>query len=156
MKRAILIFILVLVMSCITLANITDFFRSIPKPIRVAIGVGIGLYAASWAYSWIFEPIILVAQNPYGAFNFGPFIVIDHYIWNQYDEEDRNYVLNHEYTHYVQHALFGPIVSLTYPVFSLYSIIKTGNQWDANFWEVQASESGDSKPDWQPSFVIKF
>ena len=67
MKRAILIFILVLVMSCITLANITDFFRSIPKPIRVAIGVGIGLYAASWAYSWIFEPIILVAQNPYGA-----------------------------------------------------------------------------------------
>lgn len=156
MKRAILILAILVLISCIGLSTITEFFNSIPKPVKVCIGVCIAVYAASWAYSLMFDPIIIVADNYYGAFSFGPFIVMDEWIWESNTEQGLNVVLNHEYTHYAQHALFGPIVSLTYPIFALYSIIKTGNQWDANFWEMQACESGDSKPSWQPSFVIKF
>ena len=155
MKKVILV-LLILCIGCLIHANIVEFFESIPPVVRYAVGTVITVYALSWAYSWVFDPIVIVAENGYGAFNFGPFIVIEPCIWYSNDVEWRNTVLNHEYTHYVQHAVYGPILSISYPILAAYSTIKTGNQWDANYWELQAIELSDcSKPDWEPSFVIE-
>ena len=155
MKKVFLV-LLILCIGCLIHANIVEFFESIPPVVRYTVGAAITVYALSWAYSWVFDPIVVVAENGYGAFNFGPFIVVDSYLWYDASESSRNLVLNHEYVHYVQHALYGPILSLTYPIFCWYSTIKTGNQWDANYWELQAIELSDcSKPAWEPSFVIE-
>ena len=121
---------LILCIGCLIHANIVEFFESIPPVVRYAVGTVITVYALSWAYSWVFDPIVIVAENGYGAFNFGPFIVIEPCIWYSNDIEWRNTVLNHEYTHYVQHAVYGPILSISYPILALYSNIKSGNQWD--------------------------
>lgn len=148
--------ILILAIGSLSVANIVEFFESIPPIVKYGIGAGIAVYGLSWAYPWFFDPIIIVGDTEFGAFCFGPLIVISPYLWSEAPENSRNIVLNHEYVHYIQHAIFGPILSLTYPVFSLYSIVKTGNQWDANYWELQAIQLSDSsKPSWKPSFVIE-
>ena len=147
---------LILCIGCLIHANIVEFFESIPPVIKYAVGTAITVYALSWAYSWVFDPIIIITPNGYGAFNFGPFIVVNPDIFHHEQETVLNHVLNHEYVHYVQHAIYGPILSLTYPICCWYSTFKTGNQWDANYWELQAIELSDcSKPDWEPSFVIE-
>jgi len=155
MKKVILV-LLILCIGCLIHANIVEFFESIPPVVRYAVGTVITVYALSWAYSWVFDPIIIITPNGYGAFNFGPFIVVNPDIFHHEQETVLNHVLNHEYVHYVQHAIYGPILSLTYPICCWYSTFKTGNQWDANYWELQAIELSDcSKPDWEPSFVIE-
>lgn len=154
--KKLLVIVLVVVIGSMSIANIVEFFESIPPVVKYAVGTVITVYAVSWAYSWFFDPIMVVADTTYGAFNFGPFIVVSPYFWYDASESSRNTVINHEYVHYVQHAIYGPILSLTYPIFSWYSTFKTGNQWDANYWELQAIELSDcSKPDWEPSFVIE-
>jgi len=154
--KKLLAIVLVVVIGSVSFANIVEFFESIPPVVKYGIGAGIALYGLSWACSWIFDPIVVVTDTKYGAYNFGPFIVVDSYLWYDASESSRNLVLNHEYVHYVQHALYGPILSLSYPVFALYSTLKIGNQWEANYWELQAIELSDcSKPAWQPSLVIE-
>ena len=154
--RKLLVIALLAVISCVSVGNIVEFFESIPPIVKYGIGAGIALYGLSWAYTWLFDPIVVVTDTKYGAFNFGPFIVVSPDIFHHEQETVLNHVLNHEYVHYVQHAIYGPILSLTYPIFYWYSTIKTGNQWDANYWELQAIELSDcSKPDWEPSFVIE-
>ena len=155
MKKLLVIVVLIAV-SSLSFANIIEFFESIPPVIKFSVGAGIALYGLSWAYPWVFDPIVIVAENGYGAFNFGPFIVIEPCIWYSNDVEWRNTVLNHEYTHYVQHAVYGPILSVTYPILALYSNIKSGNQWDENYWEIQASLATDEPPSWKPAFVWKW
>ena len=155
MKKRLAI-VLVIIIGSMSIANIVEFFEEIPPVVKYAVGTVITIYGLSWAYSWFFDPIIVVADTTYGAFNFGPFIVIEPDIWYSNNTKWKNIVLNHEYTHYVQHALYGPILSISYPILAAYSTIKTGNQWDANYWELQAIELSDcSKPDWEPSFVIE-
>ena len=154
--KKLLVIVLVVVIGSMSIANIMEFFESIPPVIKYAVGTAITVYAVSWAYSWFFDPIMVVANTPYGAFNFSPFIVVSPDIYYHEQETVLNHVLNHEYVHYVQHAIYGPILSLTYPIFCWYSTIKTGNQWDANYWELQAIELSDiSSPAWEPSFVIE-
>ena len=154
--RKLLVIALLAVISCVSVGNIVEFFESIPPVVKFGVGAGIALYGLSWAYPWFFDPLIVVWDTDSGAFCFGPFIVINPYLWSEAPESSRNIVLNHEYVHYIQHALFGPILSLSYPIFSAYSILKTGNQWDANPWELQAIRISDtSKPDWEPSFVVE-
>ena len=154
--KKLLAIVLVIVIGSMSIANIVEFFESIPPAVKYAVGTVITVYAVSWAYSWFFDPIVIVAGTTYGAFSFGPLIVIDSELWCGTSESSRNLVLNHEYVHYVQHAIYGPILSLTYPIFCWYSTIKTGNQWDANYWELQAIELSDgSPPAWEPSFVIE-
>jgi hypothetical protein len=151
--RKLLVIALLAVISCVSVGNIVEFFESIPPIVKYGIGAGIALYGLSWAWNWIFEPIVIVGDNPYGAFCFGPVIAVDRYIWYEWEELDRNYMLNHEYTHYIQHALFGPVMSLTYPIFCLYSTLKTGNRWDGNYWEIQAMQAPDTAPSWKPLAV---
>lgn len=155
MKKVFLVF-LILCIGCLIHANIVEFFEGIPPVIKFSVGAGIALYGLSWAYPWFFDPIVIVAGTTYGAYNFGPFIVVSPDIYHHEQETVLNHVLNHEYVHYVQHAIYGPILSLTYPVCCWYSTFKTGNQWDANYWELQAIELSDiSSPAWEPSFVIE-
>lgn len=155
MKKLLVIVVLIAV-SSLSFANIIEFFESIPPVIKFSVGAGIALYGLSWAYPWVFDPIVVIWDTDFGAFCFGPFIVMDTYLWSEAPESSRNIVLNHEYVHYIQHAVFGPILSLSYPILAAYSTLKTGNQWDANLWELQAIELSDSsKPAWQPSFVIE-
>ena len=155
MKKMLVIVLLIAVTS-LSFANIVEFFEGIPPVIKFSVGAGIALYGLSWAYPWVFDPIVVVWDTDFGAFCFGPFIVMDTYLWSEAPESSRNIVLNHEYVHYIQHAVFGPILSLSYPILAAYSTIKTGNQWDANYWELQAIELSDSsKPAWEPSFVIE-
>ena len=155
MKKLLVIVVLIAV-SSLSFANIIEFFESIPPVIKFSVGAGIALYGLSWAYPWVFDPIVVIWDTDFGAFCFGPFIVISPYLWNEASEDSRNIVLNHEYVHYIQHAIYGPILSLTYPVCCWYSTFKTGNQWDANYWELQAIELSDiSSPAWEPSFVIE-
>ena len=154
--KKLLVIVLVIIIGSMSIANIVEFFEEIPPVVKYAVGTVITIYGLSWAYSWFFDPIIVVADTTYGAFNFGPFIVVSPYFWYDASESSRNTVINHEYVHYVQHAIYGPILSLTYPIFCWYSTIKTGNQWDANYWELQAIELSDiSSPAWEPSFVIE-
>lgn len=154
--RKLLTIVLILAIGCISFANIVEFFESIPPVVKYGIGAGIALYGLSWAYSWFFDPIVVIAGSRYGAYSFGPFIVIDHYLWYDASENSRNMVLNHEYVHYIQHAVYGPILSLTYPVASLYSILKSGNQWNDNFWEQQAIFlATNDPPGWKPQFILR-
>jgi len=154
--KKLLVIVLLIALSSLSFANIIEFFESIPPIVKFGIEAGIGIYGLAWAYPWFFDPIVIVGETDFGAFCFGPFIVINPYLWSEAPESSRNIVLNHEYVHYIQHALFGPILSLSYPIFSAYSILKTGNQWDANPWELQAIRISDtSKPDWEPSFVVE-
>lgn len=154
--KKMLVIVLVIVVTSLSFANLVEFFDSIPPALKFGTGAVIGIYGLSWAYPWFFDPIVIVGDTEFGAFCFGPFIVISPYLWNEASEDSRNIVLNHEYVHYIQHAIYGPILSLSYPVLAAYSTIKTGNQWNANYWELQAIELSDSsKPDWEPSFVIE-
>lgn len=152
MKKVILV-LLILCIGCLIHANIVEFFESIPPVIKYAVGTAITVYALSWAYSWVFDPIIIITPNGYGAFNFGPFIVIEPDIWYSNNTKWKNIVLNHEYTHYVQHAVYGPILSISYPILALYSNIKSGNQWDDNYWEIQANLASDEPPSWKPLVI---
>jgi len=154
--RKLLVIALLAVISCVSIGNIVEFFESIPPIVKYGIGAGIALYGLSWACSWIFEPIVVVTDTKYGAYNFGPFIVVDSYLWYDASESSRNLVLNHEYVHYVQHALYGPILSLTYPVCYWYSTLKSGDQWTANYWEQQAITLATSDPpDWKPALILE-
>ena len=157
--KKLLAIVLVIVISSVSIANIVEFFEEIPPAVKYAVGTVITVitvYAVSWAYSWFFDPIIVVADTKHGAYTWGPVIVVSPDIYHHEQETVLNHVLNHEYVHYVQHAIYGPILSLTYPIFCWYSTIKTGNQWDANYWELQAIELSDiSSPAWEPSFVIE-
>ncbi len=155
MKKLFVLALLV-VISCVSMGNIIEFFENISPIVKYGVGAGIALYGLSWAYPWFFDPIVVIWDTDFGAFCFGPFIVMDNYLWYEAPESSRNIVLNHEYVHYIQRAIYGPILSLSYPVFALYSTLKIGNQWEANYWELQAIELSDcSKPAWQPSFVIE-
>jgi len=154
--KKLLAIVLVIIIGSMSIANIVEFFEEIPPVVKYAVGTAITVYGLSWAYSWFFDPIVIVAGTTYGAFNFGPFIVVSPDIYHHEQETVLNHVLNHEYVHYVQHAIYGPILSLTYPICCWYSTFKTGNQWDANYWELQAIELSDiSSPAWEPSFVIE-
>ena len=153
--RKLLAITLVLAIACITFANIVDFFEEIPPVVRLVAGGAIAIYGLSWAYSWVFDPIVVVTDTGYGAYSFGPFIVINPYLWYDAPESSRNAVLNHEYVHYVQHALYGPVLSLTYPICYWYSTLKSGNQWSANFWEQQAiSLATNDPPTWKPALIL--
>jgi hypothetical protein len=154
--RKLLAIVLVLAIACIAFSNIVEFFEGIPPVVRFVVGGAIAIYGLSWAYTWLFDPIVVVTDTKYGAYNFGPFIVVDSYLWYDASESSRNLVLNHEYVHYVQHALYGPILSLTYPVCYWYSTLKSGDQWTSNPWEQEAfAIQTIQKPDWQPSLVIE-
>ena len=148
MKKIVAVFV-ILALCCVAFGNLIDIWNKIPKLAKVSVGA----YLVAWAWNWIFDPVIIVGDNPYGAFCFGPVIAVDRYIWYEWKTADRNYMLNHEYTHYIQHALFGPVMSLTYPVFCLYSTLKTGNRWDGNYWELQAMQAPDTAPNWKPLAV---
>jgi len=151
--RKLLVIALLAVISCVSVGNIVEFFESIPPVVKYGIGAGIALYGLSWAYTWLFDPIVVVTDTKYGAYNFGPFIVIEPDIWYSNNTKWKNIVLNHEYTHYVQHAVYGPILSISYPILALYSNIKSGNQWDGNYWEIQAMQAPDTAPSWKPLAV---
>ena len=154
--KKLLVIVLLIALSSLSFANIIEFFESIPPVVKYAVGTVITVYAVSWAYSWFFDPIIVVADAKHGAYTWGPIIVVSPNVYHHEVETVLNHVLNHEYVHYIQHAIYGPILSLTYPIFCWYSTIKTGNQWDANYWELQAIELSDiSSPAWEPSFVIE-
>jgi hypothetical protein len=154
--RKIVAIALMVIIGSMSIANIVEFFEEIPPAVKYAVGTVITVYAVSWAYSWFFDPIMVVADTTYGAYTFGPVIVVSPDIYHHEQETVLNHVLNHEYVHYIQHAIYGPILSLTYPIFYWYSTLKTGNQWDANYWELQAIELSDcSLPAWEPSFVIE-
>jgi len=154
--RKLLTIVLILAIGCISFANIVEFFESIPPVVKYGIGAGIALYGLSWAYSWFFDPIVVVADSKYAAYSFGPLIVVSPSLWYDGSESVRNIVLNHEYVHYIQHALYGPILSLTYPLCHWYSTLKSGNQWSDNFWEQQAiSLATNDPPSWKPQFILR-
>ena len=151
--RKLLAIVLVLAVFCVTFSNVVEFFEGIPPVVRFVVGGAIAVYGLSWAYTWLFDPIVVVTDTKYGAYNFGPFIVVDSYLWYEASESSRNLVLNHEYVHYVQHAVYGPILSISYPILALYSNIKSGNQWDDNYWEIQANLASDEPPSWKPLVI---
>ena len=154
--KKLLAIVLMLAITCIAFSNIVEFFEGIPPVIRFAVGGAIAIYGLSWAYTWLFDPIVIVTDTEYGAFNFGPFITIDTYLWYDAPESSRNLVLNHEYVHYIQHALYGPIMSLTYPICYWYSTLKSGDQWSANYWEQQAiSLATNDMPTWKPALILE-
>ena len=70
--KKLLAIVLVLAIACIAFSNIVEFFEEIPPAVKYAVRTVITVYAVSWAYSWFFDPIVIVAGTTYGAFNFGP------------------------------------------------------------------------------------
>jgi hypothetical protein len=149
--RKVLVLILILAIGCTALSNIAGFFESIPKPVKTIVGIGVAILGVSWAYTWFFDPIVILVENPFGAVSFGPFIVFDQKNWTA----PKNWVWNHEYSHYCQYAFFGPAMLPLYLVSAGYSLLTTGNIWDNNPWESYPMDDF-SPPCWDPQFIIRF
>jgi hypothetical protein len=66
-----------------------------------------------------------------------------------------NWVWNHEYSHYCQYAVFGPVMFPLYVICAGYSLITSGNIWDNNPWESYPMDDF-SPPCWDPQFIIRF
>ncbi len=65
-------------------------------------------------------------------------------------------MLAHEYIHFMQAALYTPLINgPIYSIFTLYSNWKTGNQWDVNPLEQQA-HYWSYNLFFEPKFVLRF
>ncbi len=148
--KKLLAIVLILVIGCISSANIVEFFESIPPVVKYVVGAGVVVLGASWAYTWFFDPIVILVENPFGAVTFGPLIFFDDKNW----DAPENWVWNHEYSHYCQYALFGPVMFPLYIVCAGFSFVTSGNIWDNNPWE-QYPMDDSSPPCWEPQLVIR-
>jgi len=148
--KKLLAIVLILVIGCISSANIVEFFESIPPVVKYVVGAGVVVLGASWAYTWFFDPIVILVENPFGAVTFGPLIFFDDKNW----DAPENWVWNHEYSHYCQYAVFGPVMFPLYVICAGYSLITSGNIWDNNPWE-QYPMDYSSPPSWEPQLVIR-
>lgn len=149
--KKILVIILILILGYAGFANVVDLFQSISPPVRTVVGIGVGILGASWAYTWFFDPIVVLVENPFGAVSFGPFILFDRKNWTA----PENFVWNHEYSHYCQYAFLGPAMFPLYVACSGFSLVTTGNIWDSNPFE-RYPMNDISPPSWQPQFILKF
>jgi hypothetical protein len=148
--KKLLAIVLILVIGCISSANIVEFFESIPPVVKYVVGAGVVVLGASWAYTWFFDPIVILVENPFGAVTIGPLIFFDDKNWTA----PENWVWNHEYSHYCQYAVFGPVMFPLYIVCAGFSLITTGNIWGNNPWETYPMDN-PSPPCWEPQFVIR-
>jgi len=129
-----------------------EFMINLPTWIKLILGLNLLWTSTFWVMP---EPIVIVADTEYGAFNFANIVVLTSEI---HDNRDgwRAYVLAHEYTHFIQSALHTPLINgPMYSIFTLYSKYKTGNQWDANPLENQATYWGH-RLTFEPKFVLRF
>lgn len=120
--------------------GIQNFFLSLPKPAKVAVGI-VGL---AWTFTWLFDPIVI--WNEITTITVPPFIFITP------EHAEKNWIWNHEYEHYCQFAFLGPLLPLLYPVFALYSIITTGDMWTANPFEY--IRDNHNPPAWTPLLEV--
>ena len=148
-----LIFVLICVMSLSVFGEIWDIWENISKPAKIAIGI----YILSWSYQWFFDPIVLKINGGHGyvAFQWGPFIVLnENYMRLPAYRAMETYIYNHEYTHYIQRAFFGPLFDISYTGAYWYSMITTGNYASKNFWKLQAMKAPTDYWLWEPSLII--
>jgi len=113
----------------------TDFITAHPV-LWALIILGVGVFNALLMLP---EPIVVQAENIWGAYSFGPFMVFDEFNMNKINNGDDFYYW-HEYGHYLQAKSLGvELNALMYMPSALFSLIFTGNIWDWNLFEITAS-----------------
>ena len=149
-----LIFVLICVMSLSVFGEIWDVWGAIPKPAKIVIGI----YLLTWSYQWFFDPIVIEvsAGLRFAAGQWGPFIIMnkDYMELPVYNSDLERYIYNHEYTHYIQRAFFGPLFDISYIAAYCYSMITTGDYAANNFWELQAGRAPADYALWKPKLII--
>lgn len=122
---------------------------------RAVIAGTIALLGLLWGYSWIGEPIVVVAPSKMGAFALGPVIVVDPDLYATQDRDYLSWVLSHERVHTLQFALYGPLVMpVMYTVGAVQSLITEGDIWYGNWLELEANAWADRNT-FKPLFVVE-
>lgn len=122
---------------------------------RAVIAGTIALLGLLWGYSWIGEPIVVVAPSKMGAFALGPVIVVDPDLYATQDRDYLSWVLSHERAHTLQFALYGPVLMpVLYTAGAINSLMTEGDIWYGNWMELEANAWANVHP-YIPSLTLK-
>jgi len=137
--KKLFILLVILLVTCIATASILDTINQIPAWLRTAIGGTILVYGVCWAFSWFSDPIVIAFETNNPG-HWGPFIFVDTHILDGASPDVRDYFFTHEYGHYLQYRLMGPLTGIVYWVSCQISKAKSGNIWEGNWMELQVIE----------------
>lgn len=121
-------------------------FQALPYVVKLIIGINLLLTG----YMWVGQPVVIDMPFPdsfhYAGFCTGFLIVMN--TNDVYTQEHYNVVLKHEYTHYIQHAIYTPLGSSLYSLYRITTnLLKYGIQpydklyYTDNYFENQAYDN---------------